>query len=303
MSSNIIKDVYLYSDRGVVVNTRYLPNIEVDTSNMVMKGYIDCSAFPDYPTAKKGESYVVSRDGIIGGASGLPVYKDDMIFCIRDYDKLLISDPKTCWNIIPKIATGGGSGNVTGPSSSVNNNIAVFNGTDGKAIKDSGIAVTNTLSATPSANKIPTEEAIAPLIQNMKTVTTHDGMLSVTDVTLQIHCTTVESIISNSILSSIVSSGSIIKRIVVDTSIAYPAKPSVTINFYNGGVSVGSLPMNVDLTIVDKFISESFFKFTSGIDEIRATFSQVDTAGVCDIYLDISRAPIDQSFLDEMQSN
>jgi hypothetical protein len=41
------------------------------------------------------------------------------------------------------VVSGGGAGGVTGPGSSVNNNLAAFNGTSGGAIKDSGIAIAN----------------------------------------------------------------------------------------------------------------------------------------------------------------
>ncbi len=53
---------------------------------------------------------------------------------------------------------GGGGGDVTGPASAVNNNIATFNGTTGKFIKDSGIAaipaVTSSAGAS-DAGKLP----------------------------------------------------------------------------------------------------------------------------------------------------
>lgn len=52
------------------------------------KGTIDCNANPPYPAADKGDLYVIANTGDgtgkIGGASGLSVSTNDIVFCIVD---------------------------------------------------------------------------------------------------------------------------------------------------------------------------------------------------------------------------
>lgn len=48
------------------------------------KGDLDCSASPNYPAALKGDSYIVSVAGKIGGASGKAVDAGDFIICRAD---------------------------------------------------------------------------------------------------------------------------------------------------------------------------------------------------------------------------
>lgn len=51
------------------------------------------------------------------------------------------------------VVIGGGSGDVTGPTSSVNNSIAVFNGTTGKIIKDGGALISSLATTTQVSAK------------------------------------------------------------------------------------------------------------------------------------------------------
>lgn len=51
---------------------------------MVFKGLIDCSANPNYPAADAGWTYRVSVAGKIGGAAGINVEANDMLFCLAD---------------------------------------------------------------------------------------------------------------------------------------------------------------------------------------------------------------------------
>lgn len=48
------------------------------------KGSQDCSANPNYPAASKGDAYIVSVAGKIGGASGLSVDVGDVFFALAD---------------------------------------------------------------------------------------------------------------------------------------------------------------------------------------------------------------------------
>lgn len=54
------------------------------TGLLEFKGSTDCSGNPNYPAASKGDSYIVSVAGKIGGASGTSVDSGDMYFAIAD---------------------------------------------------------------------------------------------------------------------------------------------------------------------------------------------------------------------------
>jgi len=49
------------------------------TGTMTFKGELDCSANPDYPAADRGDFYLVSVAGKVGGASGADVHVGDSI--------------------------------------------------------------------------------------------------------------------------------------------------------------------------------------------------------------------------------
>ena len=78
--------------------------------------------------AKVGDLYVVSQAGTIWG---FPCEPGDMIICTANEGE----DPT--WNVIQTNINGA----VTGPSTSVNSNIAVFDGATGKIIKDGGVTI------------------------------------------------------------------------------------------------------------------------------------------------------------------
>ncbi len=48
------------------------------------KGFVDCSANPNYPAAIAGDYYIVSVAGKIGGGSGVDVLRNDVIICTVD---------------------------------------------------------------------------------------------------------------------------------------------------------------------------------------------------------------------------
>jgi len=54
------------------------------TGLLEFKGSTDCSANPNYPAASKGDTYVVTVAGKIGGASGKTVDVSDMYLCTAD---------------------------------------------------------------------------------------------------------------------------------------------------------------------------------------------------------------------------
>jgi hypothetical protein len=122
----------------------YVDNLLGNANALIYKGTIDCSANPDYPTANAGEMYIVSVAGRIGGVSGIVVDVGDMLIC--NTDSTVSGDQATVgsyWNIIEKNIIGA----VSGPASSTNDNLASYDGTTGKIIKDSGMSILSVTSA------------------------------------------------------------------------------------------------------------------------------------------------------------
>ena len=110
----------------------YTDNILGNANALIYKGVIDCSTNPNYPAADAGWLYITSVAGKIGGASGISVEVGDMIIC--NTDGTVSGDQAAVgiyWNVIQKNIVGA----VTGPASSINNTIPVFDGTTGKIIK------------------------------------------------------------------------------------------------------------------------------------------------------------------------
>ena len=99
---------------------------------MVFKGVIDCSTNLNYPAADRGWTYRVSVAGKIGGASGTNVEAGDILLCLND--STASGDQATVganWSIIQTNLDGA----VIGPSSVTDGNLAAFDGTTGKLIK------------------------------------------------------------------------------------------------------------------------------------------------------------------------
>ncbi len=109
---------------------------------MTYKGVIDCGGNPNYPAADTGDTYRISVAGKLGGASGEVVEVGDMAICLADStasgDQASVG---AFWNIIQVNIDGNIVG--TSPYSSVDDNLVMFNGTSGKVIEDSGLALTD----------------------------------------------------------------------------------------------------------------------------------------------------------------
>lgn len=124
----------------------------------VFKGTIDCSANPNYPAANAGDTYVVSVAGKIGGAAGVTVEAGDLLLCL--VDATAAGNHATVganWDVLQMNLVGA----VTGPAASTSGNLPTFNGTSGKVIQDSGVAVsTDGSMAANSDSKVPTEQAV-----------------------------------------------------------------------------------------------------------------------------------------------
>jgi hypothetical protein len=124
---------------------------------MVFKGVIDCSANPNYPAANAGHVYKVSVAGKIGGASGVVVEVGDTAYCITTAASGTQAAVGASWNIAQVNIDGA----VTGPASSTDAHIALFNGASGKVIKDSGAVLsTDGTFAGNSDSNIPSEKAV-----------------------------------------------------------------------------------------------------------------------------------------------
>jgi len=148
----------------------YADNLLGNANALIYKGVIDCSTNPNYPAADAGWMYIASIAGKIGGASGTDVEVGDMIIC--NTDGTVSGNQATVgqyWNIIQKNIIGA----VTGPSSSVNNNVVFFDGVTGKIIKDSGLTLSGTNTGDETTATIKTKLGAAS--------SSTDGYLTSTD--------------------------------------------------------------------------------------------------------------------------
>ena len=122
------------------------------------KGAIDCSANPNYPAADAGHLYRVSVAGKIGGASGPNVEQGDELLCITDASAAGNQATVGANWIIGQANVDGA---VIGPASATDEHFARFNGTSGKLIEDSGIALdTDDTLAADSDIRVPSQAAV-----------------------------------------------------------------------------------------------------------------------------------------------
>ena len=136
----------------------YADGIIAAADAMVFKGSIDASANPNYPASNRGDTYKISVAGKIGGASGPNVEVGDMLMALTDGTA---SGTQAAVGAQWNISQNNLDGAVIGPVSSVAQNLAVFSGTTGKVIADSGLAVDNdsTLTAN-SSTRLPSQAAV-----------------------------------------------------------------------------------------------------------------------------------------------
>lgn len=111
---------------------------------MLYKGVLDGANPTTYtPAANAGHTYKVATAGLINGVT---VQVGDMLICTTDNTEAATAENvatiATSWNVIQT-----SNGTVTGPTSAVNGRIAVFDGTTGQLIKDSGKTVSSFLSS------------------------------------------------------------------------------------------------------------------------------------------------------------
>ena len=120
---------------------------------LVFKAVIDCSANPNYPAADKGWTYRVSVAGKIGGASGINVEVGDLLLCLADGTA---SGNHATVGANWSIAQTNIDGAVIGPASAVDGRVAMFDGTSGKLIKDSGLTLAGNNTGDETGARIAT---------------------------------------------------------------------------------------------------------------------------------------------------
>jgi hypothetical protein len=121
----------------------YVDGLLAASDAVVFKGVIDCSANPNYPAADAGHLYRVSVAGKIGGAAGVNVEVGDTLLCTTD--GTAAGNQATVgskWNVIQVNIDGA----VIGPASVTSGNLALFDTTTGKLIKESATVPTNSVA-------------------------------------------------------------------------------------------------------------------------------------------------------------
>lgn len=133
----------------------YVDQVIGAANGVVFKGVIDASSNPNYLAADAGHLYVISVAGKVGGSSGTLVEIGDLILCLTDGT---VAGTQAAvganWEAINKNL----DGVVIGPSSSVASNLALFSGTTGKIIQDTGLSVQTSIAASDS--QVPTSQAV-----------------------------------------------------------------------------------------------------------------------------------------------
>jgi len=117
------------------------------TGLLDFKGSTDASANPNYPTALKGDSYVISVAGKIGGASGKDVDIADVYVCIADNAGGTEASVGTSWIVLEH--------NLKGALLSASNLSDVASASTARSNLGLGSAAVLTASTTPTASAVP----------------------------------------------------------------------------------------------------------------------------------------------------
>jgi hypothetical protein len=140
------------------VTKNYIDTRPGPAGSMMFRGTLDCSPAPNYPAANKGDVYIVSASGRIGGASGVNVGAAAMLLCEADATSSgTQADVGAHWAILQ-----GHDGNgVRNSSGAANGNLARFDTDAGKSIVSSGIAFdTDASMAANDDGRVPTQRAV-----------------------------------------------------------------------------------------------------------------------------------------------
>lgn len=132
-----VPDVNDTSPSTQIVNKKYVDELLTASNAMVFKGVIASNSELPQADYHVGWAYIVSTAGTYAGVVCEP---GDYIICTTAYSS---SFKNSDWSVIQTNINGA----VTGPSSAVNNHIAVFDGTTGKVIKDSSYTIQTSVPA------------------------------------------------------------------------------------------------------------------------------------------------------------
>lgn len=138
--ANTLVGIKYFYDKGYLTttDTPYFTSGGIEDA-VTYKGVINCSANPNYPAANAGHMYKISVAGKIGGASGTVVEAGDFILCTNDDT---VTGTQAAVGSYWMVEQGNVVAAVTGPTTTVTDaNMAAFDGTTGKIIKDSGKAM------------------------------------------------------------------------------------------------------------------------------------------------------------------
>lgn len=130
------------------------------SGGVVFKGALTSTSGLPTVMYKAGWQYVVKDAGTYAGKV---CEEGDMVLCIKDYASGSASNSD--WNVIQVNIQGA----VTGPASSVANRVAIFDGTSGKIIKDSGFSIGKSVPA----DAVFTDTTYAPVTSSA------DGLMTI----------------------------------------------------------------------------------------------------------------------------
>ena len=111
---------------------------EILNEGVVFKGSLTSTSTLPTVSYKAGWQYVVQEAGVYAGNT---CEAGDFVICIKDYASGSASDAD--WAVVQVNIVGA----VTGPSSAVTAHVAVFDGTSGKIIRDSGFTIAKSVPA------------------------------------------------------------------------------------------------------------------------------------------------------------
>jgi hypothetical protein len=143
-------DAYIPTQKAV---RTYVAAAFASNDAMIFKGGIDASANPNFPAADAGWTYRITVAGKIGGASGVNVEAGDTITCAVD-GTLTGTQASVGANWV--VTQTNIDGAVTGPASATSGNVALFSGTSGKVVSDSGLQLSGNNTGDETALRIGT---------------------------------------------------------------------------------------------------------------------------------------------------